>query len=206
MATHVYVDGFNLYYGSVKGTQYKWLDVAALCKTLLPNDSIDLIRYFTARVNARNDPITPQRQDVYLRALATTPNLTIHYGHYLTHAIAMRLERPPAVGSPYVRVMKTEEKGSDVNLASFLLLDAAKGKCDVAVLITNDSDLKVPIEIAQQEFGLTVGVINPHPPNRRSRALRPTFFKQIREGALRSCQFSDQLADSKGQISKPAAW
>jgi hypothetical protein len=106
-----------------------------------------------------------------------------------------------------VEVLKTEEKGSDVNLASYLLLDASRRDCAVAVLITNDSDLKVPIELAQSEFGLKVGVVNPHPPERRSRAMRPTFFKQLRQSAVRACQFPPTLVDSKGrQIQKPATW
>ena len=30
MRTVVYVDGFNLYYGALKGTSWKWLDLVAL--------------------------------------------------------------------------------------------------------------------------------------------------------------------------------
>lgn len=57
MKTNVYVDAFNLYYGCVKGTPYKWLDLAKLCGLLLPGDTVNRIRYFTARVQARpGDP------------------------------------------------------------------------------------------------------------------------------------------------------
>jgi hypothetical protein len=66
MATNVYVDAFNLYYGGLKGTPYRWLDLAALCARLLPKDRINRIRYFTAIVSARPDnPDAPQRQQVY---------------------------------------------------------------------------------------------------------------------------------------------
>ena len=102
--------------------------------------------------------------------------------------------------------MKTEEKGSDVNLATFLLLDAFKHDCDVAVVISNDSDLKLPIEVAQRELGLRVGVVNPHPPHRRSRALQPTFFKQLRTSVLAACQFPPAPTDARGEIHKPARW
>lgn len=112
----------------------------------------------------------------------------------------------PRRGVRTVEVVKTEEKGSDVNLATYLLLDAFKGDCDVAVVISNDSDLKLPIEVAQHELGLRVGVVNPHPPSRRSRALQPTFFKQIRSSALAACQFPPVLADARGEIRKPARW
>ena len=30
MRTRVYVDAFNLYYGALRGTPYKWLDLDAL--------------------------------------------------------------------------------------------------------------------------------------------------------------------------------
>ncbi len=55
MGTIVYIDGFNLHYGAVKGTAHKWLDLDATCKRLLPTDKIEKIRYFTARVSARPD-------------------------------------------------------------------------------------------------------------------------------------------------------
>jgi uncharacterized LabA/DUF88 family protein len=112
----------------------------------------------------------------------------------------------PGRGARTVEVVKTEEKGSDVNLATYLLLDAFKGDCDVAVVISNDSDLKLPIEVAQRELGLRVGVVNPHAASRRSRALQPTFFKQIRSSALAACQFPTVLADVRGEIRKPARW
>jgi hypothetical protein len=112
----------------------------------------------------------------------------------------------PRRGARTVEVVKTEEKGSDVNLATFLLLDAFKGDCQVAVVISNDSDLKLPIEVAQNELALRVGVVNPHPPARRSRALQPTFFKQIRASALAACQFPPVLRDARGEIRKPSRW
>jgi hypothetical protein len=125
MATNVYVDAFNLYYGSLKGTSHRWLDLGSLCARLLPKDRINRIRYFTATVSARPDnPDAPQRQQVYLRALETIPGLSIHYGHYLTHVTRMPLANPPQRGARTVEVVKTEEKGSDVNLATYLLLDA----------------------------------------------------------------------------------
>jgi hypothetical protein len=68
--TNVYTDGFNLFYGSLKGSRYKWLDLDALSRHLLPKDEINRIRYFTAKVSAREgDPQLPVRQETYLRAL-----------------------------------------------------------------------------------------------------------------------------------------
>jgi NYN domain len=207
MLTNVYVDAFNLYYGCLRGTPYRWLDLDALCHQLLPRDRIHRIRYFTALVSGRpGDLRQPLRQQIYLRALGTIPHLSIHLGHYLSHPVRMPLAHPPRVGPQTVEVVKTEEKGSDVNLAAYLLLDGFRSDCQAAVVISNDSDLKVPIELAQAELGLVVGVVNPHPPARRSRALRPTFWRQVREPQLRRSQFPPLLTDAKGVIRKPAGW
>ena len=199
------VDRANL--GRQTLTSYRWLDLSALCARLLPKDRINRIRYFSATVSARPDnPDAPQRQQVYLRALETIPGLSIHYGHYLRPRYADAARQPNAARPRTVEVVKTEEKGSDVNLATYLLLDGFKRDCTVAVVISNDSDLKLPIEIAQSELGIRVGVVNPHPPARRSRALQPTFFKQLRTSALGACQFPAVLMDTKGEIRKPASW
>jgi NYN domain len=207
MLTNVYVDAFNLYYGCLKGTSYRWLDLDAFCWQLLPRDRIHRIRYFTALVSGRpGDVQQPQRQQTYLRALRTIPHLSVHLGHYLSHPVRMPLARPPSVGPQTVEVLRTEEKGSDVNLASYLLLDGFRGDCEAAVVISNDSDLKVPIELAQAELGLVVGVVNPHPPARRSRALQPTFWRQVRSWQLQRSRFPPILADAKGMIRKPAGW
>lgn len=207
MITNVYVDGFNLFYGALRRSPYRWLDLGALARTLLPRDDIHQIRYFTARVTNRpDDPAKAQRQDAYLRALRTIPNLTVHLGHYLTSTVRMPLAAPEPGGARTVEVIKTEEKGSDVNLATYLLLDAFRRDCQVAVLLTNDSDLKEPITVAQRDLGLVVGVVNPHPPSRRSRALQASFFKQLRPGALARSQFAQVLEDRNGKIHKPPGW
>jgi hypothetical protein len=97
--TWLYVDGFNLYYGIVKDTPYKWLDIRRLCEILLPNHAIQRIKYFTARASARaDDPDKPTRQQIYFRALRTIPNLNIIYGSFLSHEVMMPLAEPPKKG------------------------------------------------------------------------------------------------------------
>jgi hypothetical protein len=82
---NIYVDGFNLYYGCCKATPYKWLDLAALGAQLLPGQAVQDIRYFTAEVNlGPSDPGQIVRQETYIRALRTIPNLTIKKGFFLT--------------------------------------------------------------------------------------------------------------------------
>jgi uncharacterized LabA/DUF88 family protein len=206
--TNVYIDGFNLYYGALKGSPYKWLDLEALCRHLLPKDSINRVRYFTAKVSARpGDPQLPVRQQTYLRALATLPMVSVHLGVFYVSTARVRLAHPPATGPKTAEIIKTEEKGSDVALATYLMLDACRGDCDTAVLITNDSDLREPLRLARDELGLTTGVINPHDASKRSRALQATFFKQLRASALAASQLPPQIIDASGRkITKPSDW
>lgn len=114
-------------------------------------DQILQIKYFTALVNPRrSDPDQRSRQETFLRALRTIPNLSIVYGFFLTHEIVMPLA-PPRRG--YERVIKTEEKGSDVNLATHLLIDGFDDAYELAVVVSNDSDLLEPIKVVTQRLG-----------------------------------------------------
>ncbi len=161
---NVYVDGFNLYYGALKGTPYKWLDLDALFRRLLPSYEIQRIRYFTARVKPRpTDLDAPKRQNAYLRALETLPSVTIHYGGFIVSTTKMPLAEPLPQGPRMAKVIKTEEKGSDVNLATYLIIDAMRADSDAAVVVSNDSDLCEPIRIVNDEIGVPVIIYNPHP-------------------------------------------
>jgi len=204
MKTIVYVDGFNLYYGAVKGTPHRWLNIARLCALPLPHDQIQQIKYFTALVNPRpHDPDQRVRQETYLRALATLPSLSVTMGYFLTHEVTMPLAGPKG---GFATVVKTEEKGSDVNIATHLLVDGFKNAFELAVVVSNDSDLLLPIRFVVQELGKPVGLLNPqkHPSVELSRYA--TFIKHIRANALAQSQFPPTLTDSQGTFSKPAAW
>ncbi|MFV2045517.1 MAG: NYN domain-containing protein [Anaerolineales bacterium] len=207
MKTYVYVDGFNLYYGAVKDTPYRWLNLQSMCDFLLPGSTIEKIKYFTARITARpNDPSQPTRQQMYLRALRTLPDLEIIYGSFLTFERSMPLAGQPASKQKFVRVVRTEEKGSDVNLATHLLSDGFNGRYETAVLITNDSDLVEPIRIVRNELGLPVGLLNPQKHPSRVLLKHVSFIKQIRKGVLRASQFTEELHDNHGKFRKPSAW
>ena len=99
MRTRVYVDGFDLYYGALKGTPFRWLDPVRLSVLLLPREcAIDRLRYFTARVSGKVDPRAPARQQVYLNALATLPEVEIHYGRFLAKTAWRPLANLPVAG------------------------------------------------------------------------------------------------------------
>jgi uncharacterized LabA/DUF88 family protein len=151
------------------------VNLAALCANVLPSIRIHRLRYFTALVKPLpSDPQTRTRQDIYIRALQTIPNLTIHYGHYLQSTVTMRLAAPRQNGPRYADVLKMEEKGSDVNLATYMLVDAFRGDCDQLVVITNDSDLAEPVRIVNRELGIPVGIFNPHTADSALRRARVT--------------------------------
>ncbi len=207
LRAYVYVDGLNLYYGALKGTPYKWLDLAQMCRLLLPGDDVRSIKYFTAIIRGRpHDPGAPTRQQMYLRALRTIRNLTIYFGHFLTQAVWMPDASSQSDPPRNVRVIKTEEKGSDVNLASHLLRDGFRGEYEVAVLVTNDSDLLEPTRIVTLELGFPVGILNPHRITSRVLTQHAKFVKKIRPGILARSQFPDRLTDLQGAFSKPVAW
>lgn len=191
----------------MRGSPNRWLDLRRLSELLLTSHQVNRIRYFTARVTSRaDDPTQAQRQQAYLRALSTVPDLSIHYGHLLAKRKRRPLVAPSPSGPRTVEVLDTEEKGSDVNLASFLLVDGFEDDYDLAVLISNDSDLELPISMVRDRLGKTIGVFDPS--RRRSFQLSQaaSWYRPLRQGALRGSQFPDVVSDSQGAISKPPGW
>ena len=207
MKTWVYVDGLNLYYGCLKGTPWRWLDLRRLCAFLLPRHQIARVKYFTARVMATpRNPDAPNRQDTYLRALRTLPNLEIFFGHFLSHSVTMPLAQPIPGLPPFVRVIRTDEKGSDVNLAAHLLHDGHLNRYETAALISGDSDLLAPVRLVMTDLNKPVGVLNPQKRTCWVLAKHASFYRHIRPGVLAASQFPVALADSQGPFHKPPSW
>ena len=140
MITSLYIDGFNLYYRAPKDTPFKWLDLRKLAEILFPQDTIHRVSYFTALLDARpDDPSQPQRQQAYLRALATLPGFDVHYGVF-RYRIKRRPLAEPVPGLPtQVLIRDSEEKRSDVNLATRLLVDGFNREYEQAVVVSNDA-------------------------------------------------------------------
>lgn len=205
MRTYIYIDGFNLFYRAVKGTPYKWLDLKQLCLSLLdPKNIIQSIKYYTALVSGKIDPQNPIRQKTYIRALEKhIPELSVHYGHFLSHEVRAPLAKTNPIR--FANILKTEEKGSDVNIAVHLLNDAWHNKYDCAVIISNDSDLAEAVKLVNKEHGKVIGIINPGN-TRQSKELTQyaTFVKQIRKGVLAASQLPDTIPNTG--IHKPIDW
>jgi len=213
----VYVDGFNLYRRALAPyPELKWLDVCALVKALMPEFQVDFVHYFTANLKPGfvPDSSSPARQQIYLRALrANCAHLKIHFGKFrrdIRHYPKHPLEFDKFSGEPVLlRVRKVEEKGSDVNLASRLVLEASLGLADIFVILTNDSDQVGPLKLLRDELGMATGIIFPMSSARSAKELmqtEPRFTAFISRDALLSAQLPDTLADQHGTIRRPQTW
>lgn len=118
-------------------------------------------------------------------------------------------------GEQLKRTVRTyEEKGTDVNLAARLLVDGFNLRYESAAVISNDGDLKLPIQIVREEFGLPVSVVNPVLRSKhRSAALSPdplppkARFIRLSAHDVEECQFPEQVISPKGaKLVKPPGW
>jgi hypothetical protein len=118
----------------------------------------------------------------------------------------MPLVNPPTGGPATVEVYCTREKGSDVNLATHLLVDSFRRSCEVALVVSSDSDLLLPIQIARRDFGLHVGLLFPSKKVGHELVSAATFVRRIRPSALSASQFPAKLIDATGEFTKPLTW
>jgi len=211
MRTFVYIDGFNLYYGAVKSTPYKWLDLKALFVNILqPYNKILAVKYYTAKVASRPDDLdAPNRQTIYLNALrAHIPEIQITRGHFLQSNVRMRLADPKPWQKKTVEVIKTEEKGSDVNIAVHLLNDAWLDAYDCAVVCSNDSDLSEALRLIRKQHNKRIVLVVPGDPALRPPSIQLKRFAnaviQITEDHLKNSLLPNLIPGTS--IHKPPSW
>lgn len=229
-ATAVYIDGYNLYYGRIRGTTYKWLDVVALFDRLLhkqdPACRVTAVRYFSAHclaTFASHGQASMQAQEAYHRALLQihSPRLTLKLG---THAYDRNGTLLPRYvqGSSFdrndrVRVWKLEEKQTDVNLALAMYRDACSGQFQQLVICSNDSDVVPVLEAVRADFpGLAIGVVTPRHPPDRGRAHRNSLSSlsshadwtrhYLLDEELAASQLPPRVPTRKKPIDKPPHW
>jgi len=200
----VYVDGFNLYFGMKESgwRRYYWLNVESLATNLLrPNQNLVKVKYFTSRVFSKNkDQSKQKRQNKYLEALETLPNTELYFGHYLIKDV-----KCPSCSFIF---QKPEEKMTDVNIASEMIIDSYLNKFDTAMLISGDSDLVRPIQIIKS-LSDTNRIVVAFPPRRFSSDLKnnATAYFVIGRANLSRSQFPENIVDKKGYtISRPSEW
>lgn len=215
---------------------WRWLDLRALSASLVPpswtGGQIDRVVYCTARTDASSNPSAHADQDIYLKALRRSNSVDwIEYGYYVSRvkraplAVEDNRGRPKLSSSRWpvmirdqnenpvpnaefmVSFAHREEKGSDVNVASHLLIDTLESTVDAAIVISNDSDLRHPLVEARKR--IPVGTVNPSP-NRLAGALRgnPTegvgghWWRQLTDADLRA----NQMADPVDNYPRPSDW
>lgn len=212
----LYVDGFNLYNRRLESKPHlKWLNLVALATAVMPDLDVARVHYFTARVKraATHTEGPTLRQNVYLRALATEPKVSVHFGQFRVDTRVMQVHPfavDPASGEPVTtKVRKIEEKGSDVGLAARVLSDAHLGVADTYAILTNDSDQVPTIRALVEDFGVDVALVLPVERLRAAKALvkaAPGDVFTFDDEALRLAQFPEVLTDSNGEIRRPLEW
>ena len=206
MQTNVYVDALNLYYGSLRNTAWKWLDVAMAIEASIGSPKkVHQIKYFTARIDGANDPNAPKRQDVYLRAIKSHDTRI----HIIEGQFKRRKKQYPAVNSGILTsVCVPEEKGSDVNFCVHFLNDAWKDEFDRAILVTNDSDMVEAIKLVKFQFPhKQLVLLTPGTSRKPSKNLKQFVDEHfwITPSTIQNSQLPNPLT-ANPKLSKPAAW
>jgi hypothetical protein len=186
----------------------------ALIERAFPRNQIIGTKYFTAKVSVLpNNPGQPIRQMMFWRALRTLPKLEIIEGDFRTRKIMAAVVSPPP---NFMEVFKTEEKGSDVNLAAHLMLDGFRQQYECAIVVSGDSDLVTPIRMVRDELKKPVGVLNPQrlsgancrPPRKNAGLQQAASFYQngVTWAQLLAAQFPTPMTDATGTFHKPPTW
>jgi uncharacterized LabA/DUF88 family protein len=201
-----------------------------------PNATVTTLAYCTAPRDRKGDPSSLADQQTYINALLHRDKIvSVTNGKYVprlnTGIIVDAAGKPPRrVNSPgstqlptwlpvkevtgtagqtelLVTVSSFEEKGSDVNVASHLLIDVLTDRVDAAMVFSNDSDLRYPLEEARQR--VPVATINPRA-NPTATDLRGDTNAGVGRHWWRRLKVNDfrdhQLPDQVGPHIKPAGW
>lgn len=229
--------GLTRQFGPVtRGWKWIDLRAVATARAGWPGSVVSRVVYCTAKVNDPDDQAQTQRQQHYLAALAQSGAVDlIELGYFNSWAkeSAMTVEGPgtrnPTLlrdqmknetwsGGLHIRrtsadgvllatVRKREEKGSDVNVAAHLLNDVLTGAVQAAIVISNDSDLGLPIKMARAH--VPVGVLNPGT-NAVAGALKGSPNDSVGGhwwGTLTTADIlAAQLPNPVAGIARPATW
>lgn len=218
LKTVVYVDGYNLYYGLLRRTAFKWLDLYALFAQHVLGSDADVIevRYYTAPVLSKmsDDPESPQRQRIYLQALRKmSPGRVLIVEGKMHHATPHQRLVKPIPEAPHIETVQVSvfnEKKTDVNLAADLITGAWTGAYEQAVLCSNDSDLEAALAtIRKHHPQLRLGLVAPisgddHRKISRDLAQFVDWKKTLSTVHLANAQLPFKIP--KTTIQKPASW
>ena len=206
---NVYVDGFNLYFGALKTRpQFKWLDLRKFAELLYPGKTISNIYYFTAEVHRQDESdLSPKRQNTYLKVLADS-GVEIIKGHFNLREKYLRLVGESGPEAKLAHVWQYEEKGSDVNLASYLLRDVYVSGLAHALVISGDSDLANALAFARSA-GTHISLAIPDRNETGSAKLQNSadYVQFVKASQLEDSQFPKAVIIASGrEIIRPKEW
>lgn len=235
LRTRIYVDGYNFYYGCLKGTAYKWLDLLSLFeKHVLPSvlikDSNDHVRqsvllaspsikFFTAKIieTVARAPDSVSSQARYHTALRKLydDRIDLVEGYYAVNRMKVKVvdtshpDRAPRECEE-IQAWKVEEKQSDVNLSLQAYHDAITGAIDHAVFVTNDTDIAPALQMIRKYTTVRVGVVIPTTsheriPNTELAELAHWVRTHITLAELAACQLPRVIPGRKATV-KPESW
>ena len=226
--TGIFIDGYNLYYGRLRGSPYKWLDVVALMREIVRVQhgaaDVECVRYFTAPAKeafASHGKASVIAQQSYHRALAArnpAPGFEIVYG---THAfdragslLPRFVEGRPCDKSDRVRVWSLEEKQTDVNLALAMYRGCAKDRLEQIVVCSNDSDVEPVLRAIGEDFpDVRLGVVTPARPDDDHRRFSKSLAahahwvrRNIADAELHAAQLPLRVQTKKKPVVRPEHW
>ncbi len=221
MKTALYIDGYNLYYGLIKKSPFKWLDLHGLCSEIVkvqnPQSEIQSIKYFTAPIITKfseHKEMAQQSQNYYHKALCAHSKgcIEIINGYFDVGINTPVIYQKPIDLSDRVKTWKLEEKQTDVNIALEMYRDASLGGVDQQILISSDSDLVPALNYIKGDFeNIVLGLILPrnNQNRRRNNALSDCVNwtrRYISEGELKKHQLPDMVPTNKKPVYKPKYW
>jgi len=203
-----YIDGLNLYNGLKNAglRKYYWLNLNKLSKSLLKKDFQELaaVKYFTSVVypDENFDEFGMnkyQRQNSYLKALKTLPNLHVFLGRHQKNELICN--------SCGHKISKYSEKMTDVKISVEMLKDAFQSKCSLQVLVTGDTDLLPVAELINSLSKIKLLIFAP--PYRKTSSLSRYcyFYGKIFLSNIRKSQLPEVILNQDGfKIEKPKYW
>lgn len=225
MKTTIYIDGYNLYYGVLKNTPYKWLDVVKLFSDIThqqnPNSEIIAVKFFTAPIKtnlATHGEASQKSQMDYHRALERKHScFELIEGYFSLSEGRYPKYQKPIDRNETIRAYKLEEKQTDVNIALSLYKDAIKNNTEQLVLVSNDTDLIPAFESIREDCpSIKLGAIMPilrigeerpkRPLNRSISKLSNWTRPYIKKEELENSQLPKMIPTKKKPIFKPQYW
>lgn len=224
MRTRIYIDGYNLFYGCLKHSDNKWLDLYRLfavhiIKQQNPNAIVDKVIFFTAdiksKVSTQGQWAQKAQQDYHRALMPCYPTkIEIVKGYYSLEKANLLAYKKPPDKNQRVAVWRLEEKQTDVNMALTAYRHAVQNKAEQIVFVSNDTDLEPALIALKEDMGssIVIGIIIPvkasslRPPNQRLSKYADWTRSHIKDEELADSQLPEKIATKKKPILKPSYW